>query len=177
MNIKFLYIFIFFTLFLTACIEKEPKEELPKPKWNKEESIKMQSTFASEEEDEINAYLKRRPDWKMTKTGTGLRFFIYHKSQNQDTVKVYEEVVVDFEISLLDGTKCYSSETNGAESFIVEKTDIESGLHEALKYMCTDDKALFILPSHLAHGLIGDQDKIPPLVPIIYDIHLLKVNR
>ena len=59
---------------------------------------------------------------------------------------------------------------------MIEKTDIESGLHEALKYMCTNDKALFILPSHLAHGLIGDQDKIPPLQSLIYDIHLIKIN-
>lgn len=177
MNIKSLYIFILSGLFLGACSEKEVEEELPKLKWNKEESIKMQSTFSGEEEDEINAYLKRRPDWRMTKTGTGLRYFIYQKSENQDSVKVYDEVVVDFKISLLDGSECYSSETNGTESFVVEKTDIESGLHEAVKLMCTDDKALFILPSHLAHGLIGDQDKIPPLVPIIYDIHLLKVNR
>ena len=59
---------------------------------------------------------------------------------------------------------------------MIEKTDIESGLHEALKFMCTDDKALFILPSHLAHGLIGDSDQIPPMVPIIYDIHLMKIN-
>ena len=76
----------------------------------------------------------------------------------------------------MDGTQCYSSKSNGPERFVVEKTDIESGLHEALKFMCTDDKAKFILPSHLAHGLIGDSDQIPPLVPIIYDIHLLKIK-
>jgi FKBP-type peptidyl-prolyl cis-trans isomerase len=113
----------------------------------------------------------------MTKTGTGLRYFIYKKSSTNDTARVYDEVTVDFEIDLLDGTHCYSSKANGPETFMIEKTDIESGLHEAMKFMCTGDSALFILPSHLAHGLIGDSDQIPPLVPIIYDIHLIKIDK
>lgn len=163
-------------LLSVSCTEEAPIIEQPLPEWTKEESINMQSVFVEEEEDEINSFLKRHSDWKMTKTETGLRYFIYEKSTHNDTARIYDEVTVDFEIDLLDGTHCYSSKTNGPESFMIEKTDIESGLHEALKYMCTDDKALFILPSHLAHGLIGDSDQIPPLVPIIYDIHLIKIN-
>jgi FKBP-type peptidyl-prolyl cis-trans isomerase len=175
---KKLYLLIFLTsIVLLSCTNEIKKEvESVKPDWNKEESINMQSVFVEEEEDEINSFLKRHPDWNMTKTGTGLRYFIYEKSENRDTALIYDEVIVDFKIELLDGTKCYSSKANGPESFMIEKTDIESGLHEALKFMCTNDKALFILPSHLAHGLIGDYDQIPPLVPIIYDIHLIEIN-
>lgn len=157
----------------------ERKEQLPvqDPEWTQEESINMNSTFAAEEDEEIENFLSHRPDWKMTKTGTGLRYFIYNKSENNDTARIGDMVTVDFEISLLDGTICYTSSDKGPESFIVEKTDIESGLHEGMKYMCPGDKAMFILPSHMAHGLIGDTDKIPPLTPAIYDITLIKVER
>lgn len=174
-NILHCFSLVFLHL-ISSCSQEIEIIEPEKPNWTKEESINMQSVFVEEEEDDINSFLKRHSDWDMTKTGSGLRYFIYEKSENQDTARVYDEVIVDFNIQLLDGTKCYSSKTNGPESFMIEKTDIESGLHEALKYMCTDDKALFILPSHLAHGLIGDSDQIPPLVPIIYDIHLIKIN-
>jgi len=34
-------------------------------------------------------------------------------------------------------------------------------------------KAKFILPSHLAHGLLGDENKIPSNATVIYDIELL----
>ncbi len=163
-------------LIIVSCTEEVEIQEQPLPDWTKEESINMQSVFVEEEEDEINSFLKRHSDWNMTKTGSGLRYLVYEKSAHTDTARIYDEVTVDFEIDLLDGTHCYSSKSKGPESFMIEKTDIESGLHEALKYMCTDDKALFILPSHLAHGLIGDSDQIPPLVPIIYDIHLIKIN-
>ncbi len=169
-------LFILTTLLFVSCNEEEEKV-IYEPKWTKEQSIDMNSTFSYEEEDEINSFLKRRPDWKMTKTGSGLQYFIYHKSENIDSAKFGDIVFVDFSVSLLDGTECYSSKETGTESFMVEKTDIESGLHEAMKLMCTGDKAKFILPSHLAHGLIGDLDKIPPLVAVVYDIELIKIKK
>ncbi|MBD3638588.1 MAG: FKBP-type peptidyl-prolyl cis-trans isomerase [Crocinitomicaceae bacterium] len=165
-------------LFLAACGNDEQTQEPVKdPAWTKDESIKMNSTFAQEEDEEIENFLSHRPDWKATKTGTGLRYFIYHKSENNDTARVGDLVTVEFNISLLDGTECYSSEENGPESFIVEKTDIESGVHEGMQYMCTGDKAKLILPSHMAHGMIGDREKIPPLTPTVYDITLLEIKR
>jgi FKBP-type peptidyl-prolyl cis-trans isomerase len=158
-----------------SCTEEKTIQALPKSNWNTKESINMQSSFLAEENDEINSFLKHHKDWNMTKTGTGLRYFIYDKSESKDTAKIYDEVSLYFEVRLLDGTICYSQQ-NDIQKIMIEKTDIESGLHEALKHMCPNDKALFILPSHLAHGLIGDQDKIPPLQPLIYDIHLLKIH-
>jgi len=164
-------------VFICACSENEPQVMVPTPDWTKDNSSDMNTVFVQEEEDEIDLFVKRHQDWKMTKTGTGLRHFIYSKSENNDTAKVGDLVTVDFEIILLDGSLCYSSQENGPESFIVEKADVESGLHEALQLMCTGDKSKFILPSRLAHGLIGDEEKIPPLAPVIYDIHLIKIEQ
>ncbi|MBK7129786.1 MAG: FKBP-type peptidyl-prolyl cis-trans isomerase [Crocinitomicaceae bacterium] len=164
--------------FISSC--SEPKDEQvykPDPEWSQDQSSDMNQVFAAEENDEIELYVKRHEDWNVTKTGTGLRYFIYQKSELNDTAHVGDLVTVDFEISLLDGTICYSSSENGPESFIVEKADIESGLHEAMQLMCTGDRAKFILPSHMAHGLIGDEEKIPPLSPVVYDIQLLKIER
>lgn len=171
------YLFILMIV-LGGCSGGESEQKpVQDPVWTKEESIKMHSTFAAEEEAEIENFLNHRPDWKCNKTGTGLRYFVYHKSENNDTARVGDEVLVDFEISLLDGTICYSSEDEGPESFIVEKTDIESGLHEGMQYMCTGDKAKFILPSHMAHGMIGDTEKIPPMMPTVYDITLISITK
>jgi FKBP-type peptidyl-prolyl cis-trans isomerase len=163
-------------LFLSACAEEEVPVQKD-PDWSQEQSIEMMSTFSSAEDQEIDMFLKRHQDWKMTETGTGLRYMIYQKSDSLDSVFVGDVVTVDFSITLLDGTECYSSTVNGPESFVVEKTDIESGLHEAVKLMCPGDRGKFILPSHLAHGLIGDTDMIPPLTPVVYDMHLLKVEK
>lgn len=168
--------FSFLFILMSSCQSEEKELHLPKQDWNNENSIEMNSTFSGEEDEEIQSFLKRHPDWKMNETGTGLWYFVYQKSESTDSARIYDVVTVDFNIELLDGTPCYSSQQKGPETFVVEKTDIESGLHEALKLMCVGDRAKFILPSHLAHGLIGDQDKIPPLVPVIYDITLLKIE-
>jgi FKBP-type peptidyl-prolyl cis-trans isomerase len=42
--------------------------------------------------------------------------------------------------------------------------------------MHVGDKMRFILPSHLAHGLTGDQSKIPPLSSVVYEIELLELT-
>jgi FKBP-type peptidyl-prolyl cis-trans isomerase len=82
-----------------------------------------------------------------------------------------------FSVSLLDGTLCYSSDSSGLESFIIDHDQVESGLHEGIKLLHEGDKAKFILPSHLAHGLIGDKDKIPRRSPIVYDIELIQLTQ
>jgi gliding motility-associated peptidyl-prolyl isomerase len=174
---KSLLILPLFCLLFIGCKEAPEQTIIQDPNWTKEESINMHTTFAAEEDEEIESFLSRRPDWRMTKTGTGLRYFIYEKSENNDTARVGDEVLINFNISLLNGDICYTSEKNGAESFIVEKADIESGLHEAFQLMCSGDKAKFILPSHMAHGMIGDEDKIPPLTPVIYDIDLIEIAK
>jgi FKBP-type peptidyl-prolyl cis-trans isomerase FkpA len=38
------------------------------------------------------------------------------------------------------------------------------------------DKAILILPSHLAHGLVGDENKIPPKASVIYELELLSLK-
>ncbi len=60
--------------------------------------------------------------------------------------------------------------------FLVEMDNVESGLHEAITYLKEGDKAFIILPYYLAHGLLGDNDKIPPLSPALYDIELIAVE-
>ena len=60
--------------------------------------------------------------------------------------------------------------------FLVCRDEVESGLHEAIQYLKVGDKAKVIIPSHLAHGIAGDFEKIPPRSTIIYDIHLIAVK-
>lgn len=162
---------------LYACGDDEANMIVNDPNWTKEESIDMNAQFSLEENEEIDLFLETHQDWKMIETGTGLRYMIYFEGEGTDTAKYKDLVTVDFEISLLNGDICYSSKEKGPEEFVVEKSDIESGLHEGIKYLTIGDKAKFILPSHTAHGLIGDTEKIPPLSPVIYDIELLKIER
>jgi FKBP-type peptidyl-prolyl cis-trans isomerase len=58
---------------------------------------------------------------------------------------------------------------------VVGKGGVESGLEEGILLLHEGDKARFVLAPHLAHGLIGDENRIPPRSIIIYYIELLAV--
>jgi FKBP-type peptidyl-prolyl cis-trans isomerase FkpA len=146
-----------------------------KLEWTQEQSVKLNSEWAKDERYHIDKFLERKPDWKMTETGTGLLYMIYEESEGELAV-AGKQAKVKYTISLLDGTLCYSSDSTGTETFLIDRSEVESGLQEGIKLMRVGSKAKLIIPSHLAHGLIGDQDKIPPLETVVFDIQLIALN-
>lgn len=85
-------------------------------------------------------------------------------------------VTLKYQVSLLDGTLCYDSDSLGTKQFILGRGGVESGLEEGVMLLRVGDKAKFILPPHLAYGLQGDGNKIPARSIIIYKVILLKVE-
>ncbi|MCW3102001.1 MAG: fkpA [Bacteroidetes bacterium] len=137
--------------------------------------VEANKMYVKRESDEIDQYVAHH-GWKMNTTGTGLRYMITKKGTGTATAQPEQRVKVDYRISLLDGTLCYSSEKEGPKEFIVGKDNIESGLHEGIQYLHAGDEATFILPSHLAHGLLGDGNKIPAKASVIYEIKLISIQ-
>lgn len=137
----------------------------------KEKLIDANKLYVKQESDEIDRYVARR-GWEMTTTGTGLRYMIVKKGTGEQA-KPLQTAKVNYKISLLDGTVCYSSDTTGAKEFKIEQDDVDSGLHEGIQYMHVGDKAVMIVPFHLAHGLVGDQSRIPPHATVMYELELL----
>jgi FKBP-type peptidyl-prolyl cis-trans isomerase FkpA len=136
--------------------------------------IEANKMYVRQESDEIDQYV-RRHDWKMVTTGTGLRYMITFEGGGAPAK--FEQVArVNYKISLLDGRVCYTSDSLGPKEFVIGADNVESGLHEGIQHMRVGDKAIMILPSHLAHGLIGDETKIPPKASVIYELELLSVK-
>ena len=170
---QFLY-FTLYLLFLSCGNDEVKRKKIVDPSQFKEQLVKVNKYEVEKETDEINQYIAHH-NWKMEKTGTGLRYFFLNKGKGKQA-QSGDNVKVNYKISLLDGTECYSSEKDGAKEFKVEGEDIESGLHEAVLLMHVGDKAKFILPSYMAHGLHGDDASIPPLSSIIVDLELVEVK-
>lgn len=159
-------------LFL-AC---ETAEEKAPSDWTTDKSIKLNSEWSEDEAFYIEQYLKRRPNWEMIETGTGLRYMIYSQGDGDSAVRGWY-AKVDYKVSLLTDEVLYSSEETGPISFKIDQSEVETGLQEGIKRMRVGDKAIFIVPYHLAHGLIGDMNKIPPLETIIMDIHFISQSK
>ena len=141
----------------------------------KEDIIEVNKPALVMETDEINAYIKAH-DYHMESTGTGLRYFYITEHPKARKVEKGDRIKVHYQVHLLDGTLCYSSDTKGPKEFVVGADPVESGIHEAVQLMHLHDKALLILPAHLAFGLIGDRDKIPPKSAVVYHIEILSIE-
>jgi FKBP-type peptidyl-prolyl cis-trans isomerase FkpA len=170
-------LFFVFSLFSFSCAEEEKGNEdytTAELKTILENSNKVKTV---REEQDIENYFKRR-GLVPQKTGTGVYYVVYEKA-TKDTVKIehMNYVTAMFDISLIDGKLCYSTKETGPLEFQVGKADVESGLQEALEFMHQGDKALVLIPSHRAHGLLGDMEKIPSLATVIYDIKIMKVSK
>lgn len=171
------------SLCVTACLlllascgsssDKKSKEEID-PKQFKQALEKVNKYEVQKESDEIDQYIARH-NWKMERTGTGVRYLFIKKGAGA-LPEPGDFVTVNYRISLLDGTECYSSAKDGAREFKVEGDNVESGLHEAVLLMQVGDQAKFILPSYRANGLQGDNDRIPPLSAIVVDLELLNIQ-
>lgn len=166
---------LFGSLLLNACNEKRQHPVQGMSNSEMKEMLMESSRYHANREDaEIDAFVKEQ-NLSLEKTGTGLRYRIFSASETPcDTIRAEQRIWLEYRVSLFDGTEAYSSEEGGARAFVVDHADVESGLHEAVKYMCLGDSGYFILPSHLAHGLTGDQHRIPSNSPIIYEIKVVK---
>lgn len=162
-------------ILLFACNGNEQNTDMElNPVQVKEALINANKAAAEEESLQIDGYVKRRKLDVIT-TGTGLRYQIYKKGDGEKAA-IGKRAVVAYEVSLIDGRVCYSTKETGPEEFKIGSDRVESGLVEAICYMSVGDKARVIIPSHLAHGLVGDFEKIPVRSTIIYDIELIKLK-
>ncbi|MDA3892420.1 MAG: FKBP-type peptidyl-prolyl cis-trans isomerase [Salinivirgaceae bacterium] len=136
--------------------------------------VKANKGLVTKDQELIESYAKHR-NWNMQKSKTGLWYEII-KTTNAPKAKPGQVAHIRYQINLLDGTSCYTSDSLGVKQFKIGQGGVESGLEEAILLLSEGDAARFIMPPHLAHGLLGDENKIPPHSTIVYNVELLKLT-
>ncbi|MFP4289885.1 MAG: FKBP-type peptidyl-prolyl cis-trans isomerase [Bacteroidales bacterium] len=171
-----LVIFGLIFIILPAGCSNTPEDEKNIVTRNQVEKTLMGANhkLVDAEQQEITDFIQRR-NWDMEKTGSGLRYMFYHEGEGEP-VQMDKVVEIKYEVSLLTGDVIYSSKDDGVMEFMLGKGSVEEGLEEGLLMMKENDKAIFILPSHLAHGVPGDGNKIPRRATIVYDVELTDVK-
>jgi FKBP-type peptidyl-prolyl cis-trans isomerase FkpA len=170
------FLMFFFVILLTLSCNNDKPQPRAKPgaERMKEPLLRVNQYLARSEDEQIDAYAARH-NWKMYKTGTGLRYQVYKQGQGQAAAKD-KTVVISYTLGLLTGEQCYSSAKDGPMKFVLGKGQAVNGLEEAIFLMRVGDRAKLIVPSHLAYGVPGDQKKIPPKAALIYDIEFLSIK-
>lgn len=130
--------------------------------------------LVKKDRERIKSFVERK-EWDMQETQTGLWYQIYEHGTGQHA-KTGNIISFEYQVSLLDGTVCYDSDSLGLKEFRIGQGGVESGLEEGVLLLRKGDQARFIMPPHLAHGLTGDGDAIPPRSIIIYEVGVVDVD-
>jgi len=173
LNIKIILFYIL-AIFLVSCSgNNTPNKNKIDQKEIEESLVKVNKKLVKSEDAQITDFISRY-GWEMKQTGTGLRYMIYKHGSGPQAV-IGQVAKVNFTVSLLNGEVCYSSDTEGLKEFQIGQGGVESGLEEGILLLKAGDQAKFIIPSHLAFGLLGDTDKIPAKAVLVYDIELVEL--
>lgn len=176
MRVINLFLLLIIVFSFQACNNKEKKRMTSRDVTEAKKAFaKINKILVNEDRTLIEGYIKRH-QLDMKETGTGLYYMVWGSSQG-DSIRDGNVVEFSYKITLLDGTLCYQSKPNSPKNFKVGEGGVESGLEQAVKLMRKGQKGKFILPPHIAYGLIGDIDKIPSRSIIVYDIEMLNVYR
>ena len=171
---NYLVLLLLFTVLLFSC-RNNIRDQDKKPVTIDEETLISTNKYIIQKEVErIGNYVERR-GWDMDTTKSGLWYKIIKRGTGPDAVEG-KIVTIEYEISLLDGTICYSSEQTGLKQFAIGSGGVESGLEEGILLLNEGAEAIFILPPYLAYGIPGDQKKIPPNTSLVYNLKLKKVE-
>lgn len=111
-------------------------------------------------------------------TKSGLKYKIYTKNENKDTVRHGNYVVINYTGYIIDkeGKRIiYDSSRKTNKSSIIQLgvDNLIPGLEEGLKLLKVGDFATFIIPPQLAYGS-KKMNLIPPYSTIGFDIHLVE---
>ncbi len=156
-----------------GCSGQEEAPHLPDHASVQEAFLESNIYLINIEEETIDDFVERY-GWNMDKSGTGLRYKIEQRGKGPKAV-YGNRAIIHYDIYLLTGDPVYSSEDLGARAFTVGRGGIESGIEEGILMMRNGDKATFILPSHLAHGVAGDGNKIPRRASLVYKVELVNL--
>lgn len=174
MKAIYLNFILIFSLALFGCRGEKPKKL--KQDWSDAHSVDFNQEVNEREQLQIKLFLAHFTSLKMTQTDSGLRYMIYKSSGKGELAKSGQQATIRIRVERLNGEVCYETPENETETLVIDKSEKESGIHEALKLMRIGDKAKLILPSYLGHGLLGDRVTIPPQAVLYFDLELIDLK-
>jgi len=172
MNINLLT-FFFVVLSIVSCNRNQGSEVIgTKP--GKNEMEDLNTYLVQKDRERIINYIERK-NLVMKESPTGLWYQIIREGEGKEFTD-NDKVVMEYECSLLDGTKCYTSDDLGPKELILGKSLMEPGLNEGLRLLKPGSEAMFIIPPYLAYGLLGDRKMIPSRAVIVYNVNILQTE-
>lgn len=142
------------------------------------ESAERNQYIVSDELKAIQQYIKNDSLHKYYQSDSGF-WYKYLKANIRDTITPQTGDVVDIEFSIkyLNNEIIYDINETSPKIYVVDKQEIMPGLRRGIKIMRPEERIVFLFPSHLGYGFIGDKDRIGSNQPIICEVFLKEIKQ
>jgi gliding motility-associated peptidyl-prolyl isomerase len=159
---------------LASCSQQQARRPLTQTSGQfMKESANRNIKLIANEEALIDSVIRKNPERKYLASKKGYWYF-YESQNTKDTLTPQRGDVAffDYEIADLRGNVIYSEVELKPQTYLVDKQNILMGLRDGIKLMHKNEKVSFLFPSHLGHGYRGDNDRIPPNLPLVVTVRL-----
>ncbi len=173
-------ILILVTISITsACRESEPRRPINKQKQIfLKESAKRNKSKINIEQNLFEQVIKKDSTLKFNSSPLG--FWYAFKKKGQIPAKrpmKGDRVTFKYRIEDLNQNLLYEEDQLGVVSFHLDEEDLIPALREGVKYMTERDVVVFLFPSYLCFGYLGDGEKIGINQPLRFTIEMLKIEK
>lgn len=134
-------------------------------------SFKARHAKDKEAAEKFMAENKNKPG--ITTTLSGLQYEVIKKG-NGPLIKLGDEIEVNYDGKLLDGSKVDASADHGAPfKFKLEPMGLIQGWVEGLQLMNKGAKYRFYIPYDLGYGEMGKDPKVPPYSVMVFELEVV----
>lgn len=164
-------------MMLISC---EKKVQMPSNKHilvdsSSADMVKLNKLLFDVEQEEIKSFVSEsKLDFKETKLGV---WYAILETGNGPEVRKNDAIVIDYIVKTLHGELCYDYTMTKQQKMVVGKSQREHGFNDALTLLREGDKAVFVVPSNLCFGMLGDANKVPPRTALVYTINAIKIKK
>lgn len=108
---------------------------------------------------------------------SGLLYVIRNAGTGSSTPRLGQEVIVQYDGRLLDGSPVDSSYKRGAPfTFRLGSGMAIQGFEEAFLTMRKGERRTLIIPYWLGYGISGNPPTIPPRATLVFDVELIDIR-
>jgi FKBP-type peptidyl-prolyl cis-trans isomerase len=171
MSVKYILLLVLFLLSGLFSCRNNSERSVPVNKPGQDQMADLNRYFIQKDKERIQNYIVRKK-LKMKESPTGLWYQVINEGSGEN-FSDNDKLSFDYDCSLLDGTKCYSSKELGPKEVVLGRSNLEQGLYEGIRMLKPGAEAIFIIPPYLGYGLLGDRKNIPPRAVIVYNVYNL----
>jgi len=134
--------------------------------------LELNRLLAESEQQQILQFIKEK-GWEMELSPIGFWYEIHEKGTGKPFVK-NDFGHIEYSLSMLNGTICAKN-----AALIVKKGAGEEprGIDEALGMLRAGGSGRFVIPSNLAYGILGDDQRcVTSHAAIVYEVKVIEVK-